>query len=153
MGRPWPAPRLPVLAGALLVLGVMQSLREEPPVFSLLPAQMPPVCGLLRSPGFGGCRCRGCVGWAYRCIFLQAALAPLPISLQALRLPEEEEALLNVALESEFPVVRRCRGSAPLKAGSFHPLLTKCFPWVMRPAGWGPTIQWGREIGASPHRS
>ena len=41
MGRPWPAPRLPVLAGALLVFGVMQSLREEPPVFSLLPAEMP----------------------------------------------------------------------------------------------------------------
>lgn len=41
VGRPWPAPRLPVLAGALLVFGVMQSLREEPPVFSLLPAEMP----------------------------------------------------------------------------------------------------------------
>lgn len=41
------APCLPVLAGALLVLGVMQSLREEPAGFSLLPAEMPPVCGLV----------------------------------------------------------------------------------------------------------
>lgn len=102
-------PCLPVPAGALSCW--VQSLREEPPVRPLLPAEMPRAVV-----------CRGALGlvdqdaggvWAVRptAPSSRRPWPPLPVSSQALRLPEEEEAhLLNVALESEFPMVRRCWG-------------------------------------------